>query len=166
MQENLVKIQAPIENLVWRNPSELNANDYNPNMVQPQELNLLELSLQKHGWLQPIIISDSDVIIDGFHRWMIASRNGWLIPVIVFAMDDNERMLLTIRINRAKGNHVAIRMSAIVKTLMNNGITREQIAKQIGATAFEVNLLLEDEVFNKEQITEHEYSKSWKPKKK
>lgn len=121
---------------------------------------------RKHGWLQPILVTQHNVIIDGFHRWSISKKNGWQVPCIVFDMTEQERKLLTIRINRAKGTHVAVRMSDIVKSLVNDGLSREYVAEQIGAKIFEVNLLLEDSIFTKHNVEQHTYSKSWVPNKK
>lgn len=166
MQENYVKLRSPLERIIWLSPDELTANDYNPNHVLPEEMALLEYSMEKHGWIQPIIISSDNVIIDGFHRWTISKKKGWYVPCVIDDMDINERMLLTIRINRAKGSHASIKMSDIIKRLIANGLSKEYIAKSIGATLFEVNLLLEDAVYNKKQLEEREYSQSWNPKKK
>lgn len=110
----LRKLHAPLESVVWRDPNELNANEYNPNRVLTLEMELLKLSIERTGWLQPILISKSDVIIDGFHRTTIARLNGWLVPCCVLDLDERERMMLTVRINRAKGTHVALRMSDLV----------------------------------------------------
>jgi hypothetical protein len=164
-EKTLTKIDAPLERIVWREPNELIANDYNPNVVLPTELELLELSLRKHGWIQPILVSDNN-IIDGFHRWWISQKNNWLVPCIEMQMSREERMLLTIRINRAKGTHVALRMSAIIKSLVQSGLSLEYIGEQIGATLFEVKLLLEDSVFSKLEIEKHQYGPSWTPKKR
>ena len=58
----------PINNIQWILASDLNGNDYNPNVVFTPELKLLERSLLKTGWVQPILISKDKIIIDGFHR--------------------------------------------------------------------------------------------------
>ena len=55
----------PINNIEWRKASDLNANDYNPNMVFDQELKLLERSILSTGWVQPILVDADDNIIDG-----------------------------------------------------------------------------------------------------
>lgn len=156
----------PIDNIQWIDPNELEANTYNPNMVYPQELKLLEFSIQNQGWVQPILVNQNKEIIDGFHRWLIAKKNGWLIPVAVLNLSEPERKLLTIRINRAKGSHIAFKMSDIIKSLVNeHGMPVKQIAKEIGATKDEIELLLMDNVFKKLRIEEHEYSKAWYPAK-
>lgn len=157
----------PIENIQWVDPNDLTANDYNPNVVYTQEMNLLELSIQTHGWLQPILVNSDNEIIDGFHRWIIAKKNEWFVPVAVFDLSEPDRKLLTIRINRAKGSHIAVKMSEIIKSLVNeHGIPVAKIAKEIGATKDEIELLLMDDVFKKLKIDEHEYSNAWYPTKK
>ena len=60
--------EEPITNVEWIEVDQLNANDYNPNVVLNKELKLLELSLMTNGWIQPILINKDKTIIDGFHR--------------------------------------------------------------------------------------------------
>lgn len=155
---------SPIENIVWKNPNDLIANDYNPNVVFTNEMKLLEFSLKRQSWIQPILISKENIIIDGFHRYTIAKRNDWLVPCAVLDISDIERRLLTIRINRAKGSHIAIRMSDIIKGLLRDGVTEAEIAEHIGADKEEVRLLSLEDVFESFDLENHTYSKSWIPK--
>ena len=60
--------EDPISNIKWISVDSLKANDYNPNVVLNKELKLLELSIMKNGWIQPILINRDYTIIDGFHR--------------------------------------------------------------------------------------------------
>ncbi len=155
----------PIEHIVWLNADELSANDYNPNVVQPDEMRLLHLSLSKNGWIQPVLVTQDRKVIDGYHRTTLARMNGWLVPCCILDISEPERMLLTIRINRAKGTHVAFKMADIAKTLVNEfGLTREYIANEIGASIDEVDLLLLEDVFQKMDIANHQYSQAWQPK--
>lgn len=155
----------PIDAIRWVDPQVLTANDYNPNAVADTEMRLLEFSLRKQGWLQPILVTDRMVIIDGFHRWAIARAHGWKIPVAVLKISEPERMLLTIRINRAKGSHVAFDMSKIIKTLMSTyNYTKKQIQEGIGAGSEEINLLMQENVFTKLDIKAHKYTQAWIPK--
>ena len=62
----------PIDSVIWMPTSELVANDYNPNIVFNKELELLKFSLLKTGWIQPILASLSNIIIDGFHRFWLS----------------------------------------------------------------------------------------------
>ncbi len=165
--------EDPISNIKWISVDSLKANDYNPNVVLNKELKLLELSIMKNGWIQPILINRDYTIIDGFHRSYLTKNSKPLqnkysnkVPCVIMDLSEAERMLLTIRINRAKGNHVAIKMHDIIKTLIDtHNVTEEYIIKSIGATKDEVNLLYKDGVFDALNIKEHKYSRAWKSPK-
>ena len=49
----------PINQVQWRLASSLHANSCNPNVVFTPELKLLERSILKCGWIQPIIVATS-----------------------------------------------------------------------------------------------------------
>lgn len=158
-------MKHPIESIVWRSPFELNANHYNPNHVLDKEMKLLEFSIMKSGWVQAILITQDDVIIDGFHRVTVARVNNWKVPCAVMNLSEAERIMLTIRINRAKGSHVALKMASIMKHLVHGlGVPTADICKGIGCDKSEVELLLLEDVFEKEEIAQHQYSKAWYPK--
>ncbi len=161
----------PIDRVQWIEVSQLRANDYNPNVVFNKELDLLEFSLFVNGWIQPILTTQDFIIIDGFHRYSLAKRSkklidkyGTKVPVVILELSEAERMLLTIRINRAKGSHVALKMSEIVKKLIELGLSVKNIMDGIGATKDEIDLLLMDDVFQALDIQNHKYSKAWYPK--
>lgn len=164
----------PISNVEWIDVEKLSANDYNPNVVYTHEMNLLKFSLLKQGWIQPILVTQDYVIIDGFHRSTLARKDKQVqkmtngkVPVVIMKLSEPERMLLTIRINRAKGSHIAVKMSDIIKTLVHDyGMNTDTIRKEIGATKDEVELLLMDNVFKSKGINEKtKYSKAWIPNK-
>lgn len=162
----------PISNIEWRDAAGLNANDYNPNVVFNAELRLLEKSILMTGWVQPILCTADGTIVDGFHRAMLSRDSKALreryhgkVPCAVLNMSRPEAMLATIRMNRAKGTHVAVRMSEIVRELVDvHGVSPEQIASEIGATADEIALLRQDGVFKMKNIAGYAYSKAWYPK--
>jgi len=117
----------PISNIEWIDVDELNANDYNPNVVFTKEKELLKFSIIKNGWIQPILTTEENIIIDGFHRATLAKTDKEVkkltnskVPVVRMKLSEPERMLLTIRINRAKGSHIAVKMGDIIKKLINN----------------------------------------------
>ena len=166
--------EMPLSNIQWVDVDLLQANDYNPNVVFSKEMELLKLSILKNGWIQPILVTHEYVIIDGFHRASLAksdkkvnSLTGGKVPVVIMELSEPERMLLTIRINRAKGSHIAIKMSDLIKKVVNDfGMPIDEICRQIGATKDEVELLLMEDVFKKFDITkETKYSKAWVPNK-
>jgi len=160
----------PISNVEWVDVEKLSANDYNPNVVFSKEMELLKFSLLSNGWIQPILVTQDFVIIDGFHRASLAKADKQVqamtngkVPVVIMNLTEPERMLLTIRINRAKGSHVAIKMSDIIKALVNDyGIPVKDICTGIGATKDEIDLLMMDNVFKKHNVDkESKYSKAW-----
>lgn len=132
----------PISRIEWRKARDLQANGYNPNVVFTPELKLLERSILKTGWVQPILITPKGTIIDGFHRHRLAQdskklleKYSGLVPCAVLDIDESQAMILTIRMNRAKGTHIAVRMSEIVHKLIDEyNLPPEQIAQEIGAT--------------------------------
>jgi ParB-like chromosome segregation protein Spo0J len=167
----------PVNNIQWLDVNDLTANDYNPNHVMEPEMQLLALSLLKQKWIQPILVwpdpkTGKYVIIDGYHRTMVVRSNKqvWAmtngrVPVVIMEMTVPDRMLLTIRINRAKGNHAAIRMHAIVHSLINDwNYSPDLVATEIGADISEINTLVAENVFEIKKVDEMNYSKSWFPK--
>lgn len=162
----------PISNLKWVKASELRANSYNPNIVFTAEMNLLKLSILSTGWIQPILVNKDLEIIDGFHRKWLAEKDNEIIkkyggycPVVEFDLSEPERMLLTVRINRAKGSHVAVKMHDLVtKLVKEHGYTKQKVAKGIGANIEEIDLLLKRDVFIKLDTEHHKYSMAWIPK--
>lgn len=164
--------KQPISNVQWVDVDKLSANDYNPNVVLKDEMKLLKFSIIKNGWIQPILVTQDYCIIDGFHRATLAKMHKDItidgkVPVVMMEMSEPERMMLTIRINRAKGSHVALKMSEIVHKLVNDyGIPFAQVCDGIGARKDEVELLLMDNVFEAKGINEEtKYSKAWIPNK-
>lgn len=163
--------EDPIRHIQWLRAAELDGNRWNPNVVHRPELRLLEHSLLSTGWLQPLLVSPARLVIDGFHRWSLSKdsprireRWGGFVPCAVLDVDEPSAMLLTIRINRAKGSHVAEGMSRIVRELLEvHGYEPQHIAKEIGATLDEVTLLGQDGVFAVKGIKDWTYSPAWYP---
>lgn len=172
--------QHPISRVQWEDVNNLRANSYNPNHVLTPEMKLLRHSILIQGWIQPILVShDPEAgegvyeIIDGFHRYSLAKTDpevnhltGGRVPVVIMEMTRSERMMLTIRINRARGNHMAFKMHEIVAELVHDlGVTIPEICLKIGADKHEVELLLQENVFQKKDVKNHTYSKAWVPAK-
>ena len=164
-------MKDPIDNIQWLDASELNGNDYNPNVVFTPELKLLERSLIKTGWVQPVLISRDKIIIDGFHRWRLSQdskavkeRYKGKLPCAVLDIDRATAMILTVRMNRAKGSHVAVQMSEIIHQLIDvHKLDLDEIAQEIGATKAEIDLLYQDGVFKMKNIKDYKYSDAWYP---
>lgn len=120
------------------------ANDYNPNVVPPPEMKLLELSIWEDGFTMPCVVyhdpaDDSYILVDGFHRYTVLKtspriyeREHGLLPVVVIDKDLSNRMASTIRHNRARGAHNIELMSQIVAQLDKAGMSDQWIMRHIG----------------------------------
>ena len=123
----------------------MTANDYNPNKVSEQNLELLLQSIMSNGWTMPIVIRPDFTIIDGFHRWMLSGReplktltSGMVPCVVVEHEKESEDIYGTITHNRARGVHLLEPMKQIVQKLLNDGASIPEISKQLGMTKEEV----------------------------
>lgn len=164
--------KEPISNIEWRDSATLLENSWNPNMVFNQELKLLERNILVLGYVQPVLINPDGLIIDGFHRTMLArdskllrKKYSGMVPCTVVKVDKAQAMILTIRMNRAKGSHAAVKMSEIVRELIDvHHYDPQEVAIEIGATADEVELLRQDGVFKNKDTASHVYSRAWYPR--
>lgn len=91
------------------------------------------------------------VIVDGFHRWTLAQRSqsvramtGGFLPCVF--LDDTktlaDRMLSTVRHNRARGQHGILAMGDIVRSLQSE-LTHEEIEQRCGMESEEIERLSE-----------------------
>lgn len=101
---------VPVEKIV--------ANSYNPNVVAPPEMKLLELSIHRY------LVMKTSV--------RIYKRENGLLPVTVINKDISNRMASTIRHNRARGMHSLELMTGIVAELSKSGMSDSWIMRNIG----------------------------------
>ena len=139
------KITSPLSTLQWVSRGIVKPNDYNPNKVSKQNLELLKQSILSNGWTLPIVVRPDFTIIDGFHRWTIAGEEPLLsmldgkVPVVIVDHKDKSGDIYgTVTHNRARGTHLLGPMKAIVKELMNEGKSVEEIGKQLGMKPEEI----------------------------
>ena len=147
---------APLASLQWVERDRLRANDYNPNKVSEDNLQLLMQSIETNGWTLPIVVRPDFTIIDGFHRWTVAGREplktqlGGKVPVVIVEHDDaSDDIYGTITHNRARGTHLLEPMKANVKRLLDDGKTVDEIGKQLG--------MKPEEVFRLSDFTREEF---------
>ena len=139
------KITGRLSTLQWVSRGIVKPNDYNPNKVSKQNLELLKQSILSNGWTLPIVVRPDFTIIDGFHRWTIAGEEPLLsmldgkVPVVVVDHKDKSGDIYgTVTHNRARGTHLLGPMKAIVKELMNEGKSVEEIGKELGMKPEEI----------------------------
>ncbi len=162
-------VTAPLESLHWVDINKLQANDYNPNRVSRQNLDLLKQSILANGWTLPIVVTPGNHIIDGFHRWTISkeeplySNLDGKVPVVVVEHKDKAGNIYgTITHNRARGTHMLEPMKAIVKRLLDEGKTVKEIGKELGMKPEEVFRLSDfsREDFLEMMIKDKQYSQA------
>ncbi len=105
--------------VTWVSVEEFQPNVYNPNRQSETEFELLCRSMSEDGFTTPILVQqDTNVIIDGEHRWRAARAIGLeQIPVVYAAMDDVEMRIATLRHNRARGTEDLTLTAQVVKQL-------------------------------------------------
>lgn len=139
----------PLSKVVWVDPRELHANNYNPNRVFSVEMNLLKTSILEDGWTQPVVARRDGEIVDGFHRWTLASTDADVIaasdgkvPVVyIECTDPVAQMMATVRHNRARGKHGVLKMGEIVRSAQRAGVSESSICKGMGMELEEVERL-------------------------
>lgn len=139
------KLTAPLSTLRWVDRNLLKPNDYNPNKVSKENLKLLIQSILTNGWTLPIVVRPDMTIIDGFHRWTVAGMEPLLskldgkVPIVIVEhKEHSEDIYGTVTHNRARGTHLLEPMKKIVKELMDEGKTVEEIGKQLGMRPEEI----------------------------
>ena len=120
------------------------ANSYNPNVVAPPEMRLLELSIWEDGYTMPCVCyydaaRDRYELVDGYHRYLVLKtskriyeRERGLLPVAVIDKPLSDRMASTIRHNRARGTHDVELMSEIVAELTRARMSDRWIMQHLG----------------------------------
>lgn len=151
------KIMQPSQTLKWVDRRMVKPNDYNPNKVSKQNLELLTQSIFVNGWTLPIVVRPDMTIIDGFHRWTVAGPEWKYVPkteqdkrtlyerlggqvliVVVKHKSHTGDIYGTVTHNRARGTHLLGPMKAIVKNLLDEGQSIDEIGQQLGMKPEEV----------------------------
>ena len=160
-------IELPCMEVILVPVEKVRANNYNPNNVAKNNMDLLQQSVIDNGFCFPIVviyddIEDCYVVIDGFHRYTILKDYLQVnqIPVVVLKHDLKQRMAATIQFNRARGVHQVELMGDLIQSLVKQGMEDMEISKHLGMELEEVHRLKQvtgiAEIFKNQA-----YSKSW-----
>lgn len=168
----------PTDCVLWIKQQQVIANDYNPNVMSPTEKRLLETSLVKDGYTQPVVVLSIQQsknkpsqwqVVDGYHRYLLSKKNslnkrinGYL-PITILDVESHtmaDQMAATIRHNRARGQHQVAAMSDIVRDLSRLGWNDQKIGDELGMSQDEV-LRLKQISGLAELFSEHDFSEAW-----
>jgi ParB-like chromosome segregation protein Spo0J len=164
MESNIVDFKVLETKIV--DIAELQPNEYNPNRMPDSEMSLLRQSIEKYGFVFPIIATWDEKlqkyrIIDGYHRYETLLRmNCDKAAIIDMRLDYHEAVQLTVLMNRIKGLHQVERMSELVLKLEELGLTDYEISENLGMENEEL-LRLKQQLGIAHAFRNHEYSKSW-----
>jgi ParB-like chromosome segregation protein Spo0J len=135
-----IQIAIPCANTVMVRRSMVVANTYNPNHVSPDKMELLKQSVLDNGFAFPcVVIWDSEseqfVIVDGFHRYTVTGPD-WLdleyVPVAVLDHNAAQRLAATWQFNKARGSHEVDLDADLIRALIEQGMTDEEITVHLG----------------------------------
>ena len=168
----------PTDCVLWIKQQQVIANDYNPNVMSPTEKRLLETSLVKDGYTQPVVVLPIQQsknkpsqwqVVDAYHRYLLSKKNslnkrinGYL-PITILDVESHtmaDQMAATIRHNRARGQHQVAAMSDIVRDLSRLGWNDQKIGDELGMSQDEV-LRLKQISGLAELFSEHDFSEAW-----
>lgn len=102
------------------------------------------------------------MIVDGFHRYLLAKETFHLkeIPVTIIDKEIDERMASTIRHNRARGKHSIKGMVHLIEEFIELGWTECEIGKALGMEIEEV-IRLRQASGLKKMFAHHQFTKTW-----
>lgn len=144
------------------------ANDYNPNHVAKDKMELLKTSIVENGFCFGIVAiyspdAERFIIVDGYHRSLIASES-WLglefYPLVVLNHKMEQRLAATVQFNKARGVHKIDLNAELVKRMVELGMADIDICKQLGIEADEF-LRLKRNVRIADVYKDLQFSKSW-----
>jgi ParB-like chromosome segregation protein Spo0J len=173
LREHSPMRREPVDCVLWVDAERVAANEYNPNVVAPPEMRLLQLSVMSDGFTQPIVVwpvEDGYEIVDGFHRnrvgrevGAVRKRTSGRLPISVINPErtaKEDRIAATIRHNRARGVHQVDAMSDIVMDLARRNWSDAKISKELGMDPDEV-LRLKQVTGLAEMFADREFSEAW-----
>jgi ParB-like chromosome segregation protein Spo0J len=153
-----VRLASPLATLHWVERDKLKANDWNPNKVSRENLDLLVRSILSNGWTLPIVCRPDYTIIDGFHRWTVAgeeplkSKLDGKVPIVIVTHEDEAGDVYgTVTHNRARGTHLLEPMKNIVKRLLGQGKSVKEVGRELG--------MKPEEVFRLSDVSKEEFLK-------
>ncbi|MBI4977520.1 MAG: ParB N-terminal domain-containing protein [Spirochaetes bacterium] len=134
---------------------EVHPNAYNPNVMDSSKYAALKELISRFGYLQPILIDLSGMIIDGEHRWRAMKELGKTeISCIVFEQSsdiEEYKKLLTVAMNSIRGENDMEKFQSILKDIAFE-IDIDSIAKMTGMLDDKLQSMLKDIEFNTPDI--------------
>lgn len=127
--------------------SRLAAAAYNPRRISRRALEALKESIRAHGFVEPVVVQRSGLVLIGGHQRVEALRALCAetgekmprIPAVVLDIDDREARRLNVALNRIAGEWDDAALAALLSSL---GSLDETETLAMGLSAREVETLL------------------------
>jgi ParB-like chromosome segregation protein Spo0J len=122
--------------------SSVQPNPWNPNKMSPRIFASLKQGLETDGWLasQALLIWGKDdqgveknLIIDGEHRWTLATQLGLKQGPMVFmeGLTESQAKALTVKMNQKRGEFDAVELSELLKDIQGD-LNVEDLGLELG----------------------------------
>lgn len=120
--------------------------DYNPNVMEERDFENLENSIERYGYIEPIIVNKrNNVIVGGHHRLRALKKKGIKeVDVVYVDLDENDEKRLNIALNRISGYWDIDKLEEVVNDLM---IDDPSLIDFTGLSEFEI-----DSMFGVEEV--------------
>ena len=140
--------------------NEVHPNDWNPNFMASDLINALVDNIQQNSFIGAIVIQKynerlkkENVIIDGEHRWAAMKKLGAkTIPTIELDVDENKARVLTIRLNRERGELLPNKVGDILRVLSPENDV-DYLSKITAIDAADIQVLMDLQFANIEGAT-------------
>lgn len=84
----------------------LKSDECNPNKMTNKQKERVWHSLQRHGWIYPIVTDQNGIFSDGEQRVQVCKDHGeYFAPVLRLTLSDAQRRLLRQTLNKLHGKH-------------------------------------------------------------
>jgi DNA modification methylase len=104
-------VHVPIESV---NPA-----PYNPRQMPPEELEKLKRSIQRFGFVEPLVVQLKGRVVIGGHQRLEAARQlGFTtVPVVLVDVSDEEAKILNLALNKIQGKWDTMRLASLFSEL-------------------------------------------------
>ena len=84
--------------------SELKPSNYNPRTMPDKEMEYLKRSIEKFGFVEPMVVNKDNTIIGGLQRLKAAESLGWeTVPCHYVDLNKSEEKALNLALNKIRG---------------------------------------------------------------
>jgi ABC-type lipoprotein export system ATPase subunit/predicted GNAT family N-acyltransferase len=141
----LSEVDIPASQLV--DVSSLKTDKNNPNFMGRSQLEALERSIKRWGFLVPIITNKDLLVADGEQRLSIAKKLGMLrVPTIRLPVSEVDRKLIRQVMNKIRGEHIEHLDAEEFKFILERSEKgREELGKMLLLRDSQINAILKKE---------------------